>query len=61
MQDVALSTELPTHRNAPRSTIAAADDPEGWGTFITYEQQLPHSGSSCWSGTGDSFAGDVAR
>lgn len=61
MQDVALSTELATHRNAPRSTIAAPDDPRVGGLFITYEQLLPHNGSSCWSGTGDSFAGDVAR
>lgn len=61
MQDVALSTEMATHQNAPRSTIAAPDDPGVGGLFITYEQLLSHSGSSCWNGTGVSLAGDVAR
>lgn len=61
MRDVALSTEPATHQDAPRSTITAPDDPSVGGLFITYEQLLPHSGSSCWNGTGVSFAGDVAR
>jgi hypothetical protein len=61
MQDVALSTELATHQNAPGSTIAASDDPRGGGLFITYEQLRPHSGSSCWNGTGVLLAGEVAR